>query len=68
MRRQTTPDLRQATQWARSTWRAYFACMANDRQALQEQLELIGDKFDKTFWGDNPERTYEVCKKAAQQT
>ena len=47
---------------------AYFACMANDRPALQEQLELIGDNFTPGFWGDNPERTFESCKKMAQQT
>lgn len=46
---------------------AYFACMANDRPSLQEQLELIGDKFDPIFWGTNPERTFEACKKLAQQ-
>lgn len=46
---------------------AYFACMANDRPALQEQLELIGDKFEAIFWGDYPERTFEACKKMAQQ-
>lgn len=46
---------------------AYFACMANDRPALQEQLELIGDKFEPIFWGDYPERTFEACNKMAQQ-
>jgi hypothetical protein len=46
---------------------AYFACMANDRSTLKEQLELIGDKFERIFWGDNPERTFEMCKSLAQQ-
>ncbi|WGG49882.1 DUF4034 domain-containing protein [Rugamonas sp. DEMB1] len=46
---------------------AYFACMANDRPALQEQLELIGGKFEPIFWGGYPERTFEACKKMAQQ-
>jgi hypothetical protein len=46
---------------------AYFACMANDRPALQEQIRLIGDKFETKFWGDNPERTFESCKAMAQQ-
>lgn len=46
---------------------AYFACMANDRPALQAQLELIGDKFNPIFWGNHPERTFETCKKMAQQ-
>ncbi|MYM37022.1 DUF4034 domain-containing protein [Duganella sp. FT94W] len=46
---------------------AYFACMANDRPALQAQLELIGDQFNPIFWGNYPERTFETCKKQAQQ-
>ena len=46
---------------------AYFACMANDRPALQEQFELIGDKFEPTFWGGNAERTLEACKRMASQ-
>jgi hypothetical protein len=46
---------------------AYFACMANDRPSLQKQLELIGDKFNAIFWGANPERTFEACKKLARQ-
>jgi len=46
---------------------AYFACMAEDRPALQEQLDLIGDKFDAIFWGSNAERTFEACKKMARQ-
>nr|WP_315399882.1 hypothetical protein [uncultured Duganella sp.] len=47
---------------------AYFACMAADRPALREQLEFVGDKFDPIFWGGDPERTFESCKKMAQQT
>jgi hypothetical protein len=46
---------------------AYFACMANDRPTLQEQMTLIGDKFDRNFWGDTPERTFDSCKAMAQQ-
>ncbi|MBV8465463.1 MAG: DUF4034 domain-containing protein [Burkholderiales bacterium] len=46
---------------------AYFACMAKDRQALQEQLQKIGDAFDPSFWGHNPERTFEECKAMARQ-
>lgn len=41
--------------------------MANDRPSLQEQLELIGDEFEPIFWGNNPERAFEACKKLAQQ-
>ena len=46
---------------------AYFACMAHDRAALQEQLGLIGDKFEPVFWGNDADRTFEACKKTAQQ-
>lgn len=46
---------------------AYMACMAKDRQTLQEQLKLIGDGFERIFWGDSPERTFEECKAMAQQ-
>lgn len=46
---------------------AYFACMAKDKPALQEQLRLIGDGFNRIFWGDSPERSFEECKAMAQQ-
>ncbi len=46
---------------------AYFACMAGDRATLRTQLELLGDGFDPIFWGDNPERDFEMCKRLAQQ-
>jgi len=46
---------------------AYFACMAQDRQTLQEQLKLIGSDFFRAAWGDSPERTFEECKALAQQ-
>ncbi len=46
---------------------AYFACMARDQQALQEQLGLIGDSFEPIFWGNSPERTFEECKAVAQK-
>lgn len=46
---------------------AYFACMADDRTVLREQLELIGDKFDPLFWGDNPQRDFEMCRTLARQ-
>jgi hypothetical protein len=45
---------------------AYFACMADDRPVLQEQLALIGDQYQSAFWGNTPERTFEACKKVAQ--
>ena len=47
---------------------AYFACMAKDRQALQEQLALMGDAFESVFWGDSPARTFDECKTLAQQS
>jgi len=46
---------------------AYFACMADDRPALRKQLELIGDKFDPTFWGDTPQHSFEMCREKAKQ-
>lgn len=46
---------------------AYFACMAKDQKTLQQQLELIGDGFERIFWGDNPERRYDECKAMARQ-
>jgi hypothetical protein len=46
---------------------AYFACMANDRPALQEQIALIGEKYERMFWGDTPESTFDSCKAMAQQ-
>lgn len=46
---------------------AYFACMADDRPTLQQQLDLIGDAFVGGFWGHDPERRFEACRKLAQQ-
>lgn len=46
---------------------AYFACMANDRQVLAEQLRLIGDGFNRAFWGSNPERNFAACQAMARQ-
>jgi hypothetical protein len=46
---------------------AYFACMAQDRQTLQEQLRLMDGAFVRIFWGDNPDRSFEDCKTLAQQ-
>lgn len=47
---------------------AYFACMADDQAVLREQLELIGDKFNSIFWGNNAERSFATCKSLAQRT
>ena len=41
---------------------AYFACMANDREVLQEQIALIGDSFERIFWGSSPERRFDECR------
>lgn len=46
---------------------AYFACMAQDRQVLQEQLRLMDGAFDRAFWGEGPERNFEECKAFAGQ-
>lgn len=45
---------------------AYFACMADDRQTLRQQLDLIGDSFERIFWGPRPERRFDECKALAQ--
>ena len=42
--------------------------MANDRATLRSQLELIGDNFEPIFWGDNPQRSFEMCKTMAYQS
>lgn len=47
---------------------AYYACMAKDTVALVEQLNLIGDKFNRDQWGDTPEKTFEECKSLAART
>lgn len=44
---------------------AYFACLAKDREVLQEQLRLMGDRFNKALWGTQPERRFEECKRVA---
>jgi len=46
---------------------AYFACMAQDREALRQQLAIIGSQPTLSFWGDNAERTFDACKRMAQQ-
>lgn len=46
---------------------AYFACMAQDREALQEQLRLLDGAYARDFWGSTPDRTYEECKALARQ-
>jgi hypothetical protein len=46
---------------------AYFACMADDRQVLREQLQSIGDTFVRKFWGGNADRTFEACRRMAAQ-
>ena len=46
---------------------AYFACMARDRPALQEQLRLMDGAFERSFWGSTPERTFEACQALARQ-
>ncbi|MBQ0945437.1 DUF4034 domain-containing protein [Ideonella sp. 4Y16] len=46
---------------------AYFACMAQDRDALQEQLRLLNGSYVRRFWGGTPDRTYDDCKALARQ-
>lgn len=46
---------------------AYFACMAQDRETLQEQLRLMDGAFERIFWGGSPDRSFEECKALARQ-
>jgi hypothetical protein len=46
---------------------AYFACMAQDVPALQEQLRLIDGAFERIFWGSRPDRNFDDCKALARQ-
>ena len=47
---------------------AHFACLAGDRETLREQLELLGDRFERDAWGPNPERRRDECRRLARQS
>lgn len=46
---------------------AYFACLAKDKPAFLDQLEKLGPRPALDFWGGNARRTFETCKRWAQQ-
>ncbi|SFB47337.1 hypothetical protein SAMN03159300_105225 [Janthinobacterium sp. 344] len=46
---------------------AYFACMAQDKATLQEQLAKIGTGLKISEWGDNGERSLEGCQRLANE-
>jgi hypothetical protein len=46
---------------------AYFACLARDKAVLFELLDKIGDKPDLEEWGSNARRTFDTCRRWAQQ-
>jgi hypothetical protein len=46
---------------------AYFACLARDKPVFLEQLEAIGEALDLEYWGANARRTFDTCKRWAQQ-
>lgn len=47
---------------------AYFACMAQDKAAMLDQMEHIGSGVDLAAWAPNANRTLETCRRwAAQQ-
>jgi hypothetical protein len=47
---------------------AYMACLAQDREALSEALDKVGDKPQLGAWGSNARRTFEGCQKLARRT
>jgi hypothetical protein len=46
---------------------AYFACLARDKVVFLEQLEAVGEAPDLEHWGANARRTFDTCKRWAQQ-
>ena len=46
---------------------AYFACLARDKPVFLELLDRIGETPDLKQWGTNPRRTFDTCKRWAQQ-
>jgi hypothetical protein len=53
---------------ARRNHYAYMACLAKDRPTLLALLAELGPKLDASQWGQNGERTLEVCQRWAQET
>jgi hypothetical protein len=46
---------------------AWMACMAKDSPVLMTLLGQIGTAIDLDQWGDNPERSLEMCRRFATQ-
>lgn len=46
---------------------AYFACLARDKLVFLELLDKIGEKPDLEQWGANARRTFDTCRRWAQQ-
>lgn len=47
---------------------AYFACIAQDKAAMLDQMDRIGSGVDLAAWAPNANRTLETCRRwAAQQ-
>lgn len=46
---------------------AWMACMAKDRATLMTLLGQIGTAIDLDQWGENPERSLEMCRRFATQ-
>jgi hypothetical protein len=47
---------------------ALMACLAKDKDTLRSLLKELGDRTDAKFWGANPERTLETCRRWAAET
>lgn len=46
---------------------AWMACMAKDRTTLLTLLDQIGTSIELDGWGENPERSLEMCRRFATQ-
>lgn len=47
---------------------AYIACLAKDKATLKAQLKAMGnEKPDLEKWGENSERSYQSCKRFANE-
>jgi hypothetical protein len=44
---------------------AYMACLAKDKDTFLKQFGKIGKQIDREYWGANPERTLESCRRWA---
>jgi hypothetical protein len=42
-----------------------MACLAKDKDTFLKQFGKIGKQIDRDYWGANPERTLESCRRWA---